>query len=84
VERFAVSSTASAETETAMTDGATKAHDYRQGFHEGAKAILKAIGDDLPEEQMRVLETWVAGPIADWIQAGPDAKQPTTPMIDGG
>ncbi len=66
-----------------MSDGDTKAHDYRQGFYEGAKTILKTIGDDLPEEQMRVLEKWVAGPIAEWSKAGPDAAQPTAPMIDG-
>ncbi len=66
-----------------MTEGETKAHDYRHGFYEGAKAILKAIGDDLPEEQMRVLEKWVSGPLLEWGKAGADAEQPVVPMIDG-
>ena len=60
-----------------------KAQDYREGFVRGAKAILKAIGDDLPEQQMRVLERWVEGPLSEWRHAPPDAAQPTMPMIDG-
>ena len=66
-----------------MTDGAEKAQDFRQGYYEGAKAILKTIGDGLSENQMRVLEKWVAGPIKEWGKAGPDAAPPTAPMIDG-
>ena len=66
-----------------MTDGATKAADYREGYVEGARAVLKAIGDDLPEQQMRVLEKWVSGPLAAWRHAEPDAKPPPLPMIDG-
>ena len=60
-----------------------KAHDYREGFVQGAKALLKIIGDDLPEQQMRVLERWVDGPLSEWRHAPPDAAQPTPPMIDG-
>ena len=60
-----------------------KAHDYREGFFEGARAILKAIGDDLPEQQMRVLEKWVSGPLSAWRHADDDASPPPLPMIDG-
>ena len=66
-----------------MTDGATKAHDYREGFVEGARAVLKAIGDDLPEQQMRVLEKWVSGPLDTWRTAAPDAAPPPLPLLDG-
>ena len=66
-----------------MTDGAGKAHEYREGFVEGARAVLKAIGDDLPEEQMRVLEKWVSGPLAAWRSAAADDAPPPLPMIDG-
>ena len=61
----------------------SKAHDYREGFFEGARAILKAIGDDLPDQQMRVLEKWVAGPLSDWRHADDDASPPPLPLIDG-
>ncbi|WP_158808826.1 hypothetical protein [Beijerinckia sp. L45] len=60
-----------------------KAQAYREGFCEGARAILKAIGDDLPGEQMRVLEKWVAGPLTAWRHADDDASPPPLPMIDG-
>ncbi len=62
---------------------ATKAHDYREGFHAGAQAILKAIGDDLPEVQMRVLQRWVSGPLSDWRHEPAEARRPPLPMIDG-
>jgi hypothetical protein len=64
-------------------DMSDKAKDYREGYFEGAKAILKIIGDDLPEEQMRVLEKWVAGPLSAWRHADADASPPQLPMIDG-
>ncbi len=66
-----------------MSEIGEKAHDYREGFYQGARAILKAIGDDLPEVQMRVLETWVAGPLEHWRHAAPDAPPPPLPMLDG-
>ena len=66
-----------------MTDTADKTHDYREGYYEGARAILKAIGDDLPENQMRVLENWVSGPLEAWRSADPNAPPPPLPMIDG-
>ena len=66
-----------------MSGTGEKAHDYREGFYQGARAILKTIGDDLPEVQMRVLERWVAGPLSEWRQADPDAPPPPLPMLDG-
>ncbi len=65
------------------TGGAGKAQDYREGFLEGARAMLKAIGDDMAEEQKRVLEKWVEGPLATWRAAGPEATRPGLPAIDG-
>ena len=66
-----------------MSDTVEKAGDYREGFYQGARAVLKAIGDDLPEVQMRVLEKWVAGPVDQWRHAPPDAAAPPLPMLDG-
>ena len=64
------------------TNPAEKARDYREGFVEGAKAILEAIGDDLPEQQMGVLQKWVAGPLSAWRRADANASPPPLPMID--
>ena len=64
-------------------DAAAKARAYREGFVEGARAILKGIGDDMAEEQKRVLEKWVNGPLAAWREAGPEAARPDLPAIDG-
>ncbi len=66
-----------------MTDAAEKTQAYREGFYEGARAILKVIGDDLPEEQMRVLEKWVAGPLAGWRHEDANAAPPQLPLLDG-
>ncbi len=66
-----------------MADTGDKAHDYREGFLQGAKTILKAIGDDLPEQQMRVLERWISGPLQAWCHADAAEAPPTVPMIDG-
>ena len=66
-----------------MTDPAEKMHDYREGFCEGARAIIKAIGDDLPDIQMRVLERWVSGPLEEWRHAEPNAERPPLPLLDG-
>ena len=66
-----------------MTEAVETAGHYREGFYQGARAVLKAIGDDLPELQMRVLETWVAGPVEQWRHAAPDAPPPPPPMLDG-
>ena len=62
-------------------DGAPAA--FREGFVAGARAILEGIGDDLAEEQKRVLQKWVATSLEDWRQAGLEAPQPVMPMIDG-
>jgi hypothetical protein len=56
---------------------------YRDGFVNGARAIFEAIGDDLPEEQMRVLQKWIDGPLDAWRREGPDTSPPPVPMIDG-
>ena len=67
-----------------MSEGSTGiTKEHRTGYVEGARAVLKAIGDDLPEQQMRVLEKWVAGPLTEWIEAGAEAAPPVLPMIDG-
>ena len=66
-----------------MADAEEKAQDYREGFCEGARAILKAIGDDLPEAQMRILEKWIAGPLDVWRGADAGAKPPPLPLLDG-
>ena len=66
----------------AQTPGA-RAVDYREGYLEGARAMLKAIGNDMAEEQKRVLEKWVNGPLAAWRHAGPGAARPDLPAIDG-
>lgn len=66
-----------------MEDPAEKAHDYREGYLEGVKAVIAAIGDDLPEMQMRVLEKWAAGPLASWRHADSGATPPPLPMLDG-
>ena len=65
-------------------DPAETAETYREGFVAGARAILGGIGDDLPEEQKRVLEKWIDGTLETWRHAGPDAAEPIMPMIDGG
>lgn len=65
------------------SDPAVKAHAFREGFIAGVRATLKAIGDDLPEEQSRVLEKWASGPLERWSKAGPDADEPPMPMVDG-
>ena len=67
----------------ATDDPSAKAKDFRQGFVAGAQAILKAIGDDLPEQQMRVLQKWVEGPLDKWRNADAGASEPPIPMIDG-
>ena len=61
---------------------AVRARVYRQGFNAGARAILDAIGDGLPEQQMAMLRTWVAGPLDTWCRAEPGAEPPPPPMID--
>ena len=66
-----------------MTDPAEKMNDYREGFCEGARAIIKAVGDDLPDMQMRVLEAWVSGPLEAWRHAEPGARPPPLPLLDG-
>ena len=66
-----------------MSDPDEKAHDFREGFREGARAVIKAIGDNLPDQQMRVLEKWVSGPLESWLHADKDAVPPPLPMIDG-
>ncbi len=66
-----------------MADPAEKAHDYREGFCEGVRAVVKAIGDDLPEAQVRVLERWVAGPLEGWRHADAGSPPPPLPMLDG-
>ncbi len=60
-----------------------RAENYREGYLEGARAMLEAIGNDMAEEQKRVLERWVNGPLAAWRHAGPQAKRPDLPAIDG-
>ena len=60
-----------------------KAQAYREGFLEGARALLKGVGNDMAEEQKRVLEKWVNGPLATWRDAGPEATRPDLPAIDG-
>lgn len=64
-------------------DASVKAQVYREGFLEGARAVLKGIGNDMAEEQKRVLEKWVNGPLAAWREAGPEAAPPDLPAIDG-
>lgn len=66
-----------------MTEPGEKAHDFREGFLQGARAVIAAIGDDLPEVQMRVLEKWVAGPLEAWRCAEPGAAPPPLPLLDG-
>ena len=66
-----------------MDDPAQKAHDFREGYVEGAGAMIKAIGDGLPEHQMLVLRKWIDGPLEAWRRGPPDAARPEIPMIDG-
>ena len=62
---------------------AGKAQAYREGVLEGARLLLKGIGNDMAEEQKRVLEKWVNGPLAAWRDAGEGAARPDLPAIDG-
>ena len=64
-------------------DEAPSTKSYREGFLEGARCLLKAVGNDMAEEQKRVLEKWVEGPLAAWHDAEPDAPRPDLPAIDG-
>ena len=66
-----------------MDDPAKKADDFREGYVEGAGAVVKAIGDGLPEHQILVLQKWIDGPLAAWRHGPPDAARPAIPMIDG-
>ena len=66
-----------------MTDAAEKAHNFREGYVEGAGAVLKAIGDGLPEHQMLVLMKWIDGPLEMWRRGSPEDQRPAIPMIDG-
>ena len=66
-----------------MNDPAERAHDFREGFVEGAGAVVKAIGDGLQEHQILVLQKWIDGPLEAWRRGPPDATRPTIPMIDG-
>ena len=66
-----------------MNDPAKKAHDFREGYVEGAGAVIKAIGDGLQEHQVLVLQKWIDGPLVAWRQGPSDAARPTIPMIDG-
>ncbi len=65
------------------SESGPKARAYREGFLEGARALLKGVGNDMAEEQKRVLEKWVNGPLAAWRDAGPEAERPDLPAIDG-
>ena len=64
-------------------DPVAKAQAFREGFLEGARALLKGVGNDMAEEQKRVLEKWVNGPVAAGRDAGPDVVRPELPAIDG-
>lgn len=64
-------------------DPASKVQVYREGVLEGARLLLKGIGDDMAEEQKRVLEKWVNGPLANWRDAEEGAARPDLPAIDG-
>ncbi len=64
-------------------DPAAKVQAYREGFLEGARAMLKGVGNDMAEEQKRVLEKWVNGPLASWRNGSPEAVRPELPAIDG-
>lgn len=66
-----------------MDDTVKKAHDFREGYVEGVGAVIKAIGDGLPEQQILVLRKWIDGPLEAWRRGPPDAARPTIPMIDG-
>lgn len=43
-----------------MTEGREESSDYRRGYVEGAIVIMKTIGDNLPEQQRRVIDRWIA------------------------
>lgn len=66
-----------------MPSSSDVAHGYREGFVEGVSAVLSALGDDLPEDQRRILEKWVSGPLAAWRSADAEAQRPPAPLLDG-
>ena len=66
-----------------MSDPVDKARDFREGYIEGAGAVVKAIGDGLQEHQILVLKKWIDGPLEQWRCGPPDAQRPVLPMIDG-
>jgi hypothetical protein len=66
-----------------MIDPGETAGVYREGFCEGVSAVVKGLGDALSEDQRRVLEKWLDGPLAAWRRAGHDAPRPPMPLLDG-
>ncbi len=66
-----------------MNDPVEKAHDFREGYVEGAAAVVKAIGDGLQAHQILVLQKWIDGPLDAWRRGPSDAPPPVLPMIDG-
>ena len=66
-----------------MNDAAEKARDFREGYAEGAAAVVKAIGDGLQEQQILVLRKWIDGSLKAWRHDSSDAPPPVLPMIDG-
>ena len=56
---------------------------YRQGYVQGVRSLLEALGTHLPDDQTRVLHKWVEGPLTAWSQDDDEAAAPIAPLIDG-
>ena len=56
---------------------------FRQGYLQGARSVLEALGHRLPEEQQRTLSRWVEGPLAAWSRSDDEATAPVAPLLDG-
>lgn len=55
--------------------------DFRRGYHQGAHAILEAIRDGIPIDQ---LERFIEGELRDWRSSPSSPAFPPVPKQDGG
>ena len=66
-----------------MAEPSRSESSYRQGYVQGARSVLQALGSHLSEEQTRVLSKWVDGPLTSWSGADDEAAAPIAPLLDG-